>query len=64
LLYALLHPIDAALPFRALACKHLSLPLLHDLLALLSLLLMLLRALFHPLLSRRPRAQGRRRAWA
>ncbi|GLR86631.1 hypothetical protein GCM10007857_33420 [Bradyrhizobium iriomotense] len=64
LLHALLQPIDAGLPFRALTCKHLALPLLHHLLALLDLLLMLLRALFSLLLSRRPRAHGRWRAWA
>ena len=64
LLHALLQPIDAALPFCALACKHLALPLLHDLLALLDLLLTLLGALFCLLLSRRPRVHGRWRAWA
>jgi hypothetical protein len=64
LLDALLHAIDAVLSLRALARKHLALPLLHNLLSLLDVLLTLLRTLFDPRLSRRPRAQGWRCARA
>ena len=60
LLHALLQPVDTALPFCALACEHLALPLLRDVLSLLGLLLMLLRALFRLLLPRRPCAH---RGW-
>jgi hypothetical protein len=60
LLYALLQAIDAVLALPGLAGKHLALPLLCDLLALLNMLFALLRAL---LLWRRPLAHGRRRAW-
>jgi len=64
LLHALLHAIDAVLALHALARKHLALPLLHNLLSLLDVLLTLLRTLFDPRLSRRPRAQGWRCARA
>jgi hypothetical protein len=64
LLHALLQAIDAGLSLCALARQHATLPLLHDLLSLLDVLLTLLRTRFDLFLSRRSRAHIGRCRWA